>query len=228
MSDVTMDAPTISESVALRLALAAKALPQLQLAILVNTLVNQLGDVLTEKKLRSISPKQLRSWFSEGLGAHIEPPDRVQLAQAHAVLTGENIASMEAPEVPQLPALSGPKVRVAVTSNNKQQVDGHFGSCLRVLVYEVNAESYQLADVRPVTCSASGDARTSFMLELLEDCQILSTLSIGGPAAARVTRASVHPLKQATPVDADFVLSRIRQVMHEGAPAWLKKAVVDN
>ncbi|GGA76618.1 hypothetical protein GCM10011369_18140 [Neiella marina] len=224
----TLSNAAISESVALRLALAAKAVPQLQLATLVTTLVSQLGEVLTEKKLRSISPKQLRTWFSEDLPAQIEPPDRVQLAQVHAVLTGEEVATMEAPKVTATEPLAGPKVKVAVTSNNQQQIDGHFGSCLRVLVYEVNAESWQLFDVRPVTCTASGDARTSFMIELLADCQILSTLSIGGPAAARVTRANVHPLKQTTPADADLMLSRIRQVMHEGPPPWLKKAITDD
>lgn len=215
-----MSAP-ISEPVALRLALAAKALPQWSLEQFVELLVGQLGSPLTEKKLRSLSPKQFRNLFS----GHVDEPDRVQLAQANAILTGDEIAAMEAPELPELPPLAGPKIRVAVTSNNKDNLDGHFGSCLRVLVYEVSAKGHQLVDIRPVTCSDSGDARSVFMVGLILDCEILATMSIGGPAAARVVNNNVHPLKHAGPSHSGDLLERI-SIALAGTPApWLQKVL---
>lgn len=215
-----MSAP-ISEPVALRLALAAKALPQWGLDDFVALLVEQAGSPLTEKKLRGISPKQFRTLFV----GHMDEPDRVQLAQAHAILTGDDIAAMEAPDVPDLPSLVGPKIRVAVTSNNQEQLDGHFGSCLRILVYEVSAEAQQLVEVRPVTCTESGDARTVFMLGLIRDCEILATMSIGGPAAARVVNADVHPLKHAGPSHSGDLLERISIALANKPAPWLQKVL---
>ncbi|TCI02391.1 dinitrogenase iron-molybdenum cofactor [Corallincola luteus] len=213
-----MTAP-VSETAALRIALAAKALPQIPLSQLLSLLVDTLGEPLTEKKLRQLSPKQLREIFS----AQPEQPDRVNLAQAFAIFNSNEVDTMEAPEVlPSVP-LSGKKLRVAMTSNNGERLDGHFGSCLRVLVYEVNAEQHQLVDVRPVTCSESGEKRSEFMLSLISDCHILSTLSIGGPAAAKVTRANVHPIKQAQPGACSDVLERMQQVVGGKPAPWLQR-----
>ena len=215
-----MSAP-ISDPVALRLALAAKALPQWTLEYFVELLVNQLGSPLTEKKLRSLSPKQFRVLCS----GQMEEPDRVQLSQAHAILSGDEITTMEAPNLPDEKVLIGPKIRVAVTSNNKEQLDGHFGSCLRVLVYEVSGSAYQLVDIRPVTCTESGDARTVFMLGLIHDCQILATMSIGGPAAARVVNAEVHPLKHTGPSHSGDLLERISIALANNPAPWLQKVL---
>ena len=211
----------ISESIALRLALAAKALPSWSLTDFVALLVSHFDDGLTEKKLRSVSPKEFRSWF-KGLA---DEPDRVQLAQVLAILTAEEVTPMEAPELLELPPIAGPKIRVAITSNHQQQIDGHFGSCLRVLVYEVNATCHQLVAIRPVTCHKNGDARTEFMLGLLKDCQMLATLSIGGPAAARVVRADVHPLKHAQPSSATDLLARISVALANKPAPWLQRVL---
>lgn len=209
----------VSDAVALRIALAAKALPQTSLSQLLALLVDALGEPLTEKKLRQLSPKQLRELFADAA----EQPDRVHLAQVFAIFNSSEVDTMEAPEVSTAAPLAGPKLRVAVTSNNSEQLDGHFGSCLRVLVYEVSAGQSQLVAVRPVTCAESGEKRTEFMLDQIRDCHILATLSIGGPAAAKVTRAYVHPIKQPEPIACADLLQRMQQVVGGTPPPWLKR-----
>ncbi|GAA5214946.1 NifB/NifX family molybdenum-iron cluster-binding protein [Corallincola platygyrae] len=209
----------ISETAALRVALAAKSLPQLSMKQWLPVLVEKLGEPITDKKLRQLNPKQLRELFAE----FTDGPDRVQLAQVFAIFNSEQVDEMSAPECVASEPLPGPKLIMAVTSNNQEQLDGHFGSCLRVLVYEVNAEGYQLMDVRPVTCDVSGDKRTQYMLDLISDCQILATLSVGGPAAAKITRASIHPIKQAGPVAASELLSKLQNVLAGSPPPWIKR-----
>jgi hypothetical protein len=208
----------INDNLALRLAVASKAISDIELKQFVALLVGQCGEPLSEKKLRSLSPKALREMFQ----ASSVTVERSQVNQLHAILSSEQISPMEAPELPEQTLLNGPKVRLAVSSNNLERIDGHFGSCLRFLVYEVSAQGFQLVDVRPVIENLSGDARTSYLIELIGDCQLLATLSIGGPAAARVSRADILPLKQLTPQASRTILERLQTVM-DSPPRWLAK-----
>lgn len=209
----------IQDTLALRLGMAAKALPQLSLQLFVQNLVKKLGDPLNEKKLRSLNPKQFYQFLTE-LNSDIE---RSQSNQALAILTSESISAMQAPTVSDTTPLKGPVLRVAVTSNNEEMIDGHFGSCLRILIYEANIKHFRLADVREVETQESGMNRTDYLTDLIRDCQILATLSIGGPAAAKVTNADVHPIKQATPAPAEEFMLRVCTMLAGTPPPWIKK-----
>ncbi|TCS39733.1 NifB/NifX family molybdenum-iron cluster-binding protein [Reinekea marinisedimentorum] len=209
----------IQDSLALRLGMAAKAVPQLSLQLFVQNLVKELGEPLNEKKLRSLSPKKFYQ-FMIGLNSDIE---RGQSNQALAILTSESISSMQAPVISETPPLTGPVLKIAVTSNNEEMIDGHFGSCLRILIYEANSERFRLTDVREVETQESGMNRTDYLTDLIRDCQILATLSIGGPAAAKVTNADVHPIKQATPAPSEEFMQRVCTMLAGTPPPWIKK-----
>ncbi|MGL1959295.1 MAG: dinitrogenase iron-molybdenum cofactor biosynthesis protein [Colwellia sp.] len=211
--------PVLDEQLALRLGLAAKAVPTIALKNFIKQLISQLGEPLSEKKLRSLSPKSLY----QSLIQQNRDIDRGQSNQALAILTNKTIASMEAPEVEDKALLTGPKIRVAITSNNDEMIDGHFGSCLRFLIYEVNDKTWQLVEVRPVCCSENGLARTDYLVTLLHDCHVLATLSIGGPAAAKVVRANIHPIKRPLPQPSKEVLSPLQQVISNTPAPWLQK-----
>lgn len=209
----------IQDNLALRLGLAAKAIPQLSLKLFIQNLIEELGDPLSEKKLRSLNPKKFYQFLRE-LDSDIE---RGQSNQALAILTADSVSAMEAPKVTEPEALPGPCLRIAVTSNNDQMIDGHFGSCLRILIYEATASAYRLAEVREVQTQESGMARTDYITDLIRDCQILTTLSIGGPAAAKVTNADVHPVKQTAPVPSSDFMQRICDMLAGSPPPWIKK-----
>ncbi|GGA95619.1 NifB/NifX family molybdenum-iron cluster-binding protein [Agarivorans gilvus] len=208
----------MSDTLALRLAVAAKAVPDIELKQFIQLLITHCGEPLTEKKLRAISPKKLRELFAQ-TALQLE---RSQLNQVHAILGADEISPMEAPSIPAPKQLSGPVVQLAVSSNNLERIDGHFGSCLRFLIYQVSASGYQLVDVRPVVENLTGDARTTYLIDLIGDCQLLATLSIGGPAAARVSRADILPLKQLTPQPSQSILQRLQMVMDQ-PPRWLAR-----
>jgi len=61
------------------------------------------------------------------------------------------------------------------------------------------------------------------MLDRIRDCHMLFTLSIGGPAAARVTRANIHPIKKTAPAEASVVLKELSQVIATNPPPWVKR-----
>ncbi|MEI6894129.1 MAG: NifB/NifX family molybdenum-iron cluster-binding protein [Colwellia sp.] len=214
----------ITEQVALRLGLAAKAVPQIELKAFVNELISKLGQPITEKKLRSLNPKNLYQTLMK-VERDIE---RGQSNQVYAILTSAEISTMKAPDLPSgseanTLGIDGPKLRVAVSSNNNEQLDGHFGSCLRFLIYEVNGTQWQLVEVRPVITDKTGLSRTDYLVSLIKDCHILSTLSIGGPAAAKVVRADLLPIKKDLPSNIEDVLQPLAEVIHNNPPPWMKK-----
>ncbi|WP_413282656.1 dinitrogenase iron-molybdenum cofactor N-terminal domain-containing protein [Vibrio sp. MA40-2] len=209
----------ISNEAALRVALASKLLPSVDVKSLLGLLIQHLGEPLSEQKLTDLSLKTFKVLVTS-LDNSIS---RKQVTGALAVLTSDQANVSDIPKVLDLPPISGPKLRVAVTSNQGELLNGHYGSCLRVLVYEVNQYSHQLVDVRVVNNDLHGEARTDHMLTLLAECQLLFTLSIGGPAAARVTRANIHPVKKPVPTSCSDILSDLNEVIAHNPPPWMKK-----
>jgi len=209
----------ISDEAALRVALASRLLPDIHVSSLLGLLVQHLGEPLSESALEGLSPKAFRIM----IGSLDTKPTHKDVTNALVVLTNSGTPNTEAPIVPSLPPLHAPKINVAITSNQGEMINGHYGSCMRVLIYEVNDCTHQLIDVRYIQSDLKGEERSKYMVKLIGDCQLLFTLSIGGPAAARVTRANIHPIKETTPIVASEVLSELSMVLKNNPPPWLKK-----
>lgn len=113
-------------------------------------------------------------------------------------------------------------LRVAVASNNDGILDGHFGSCDRFLVYQVSADAHHLIETRPTAEADDAPDRNLARAALIADCQVLFVQSIGGPAAAKVVRAGVHPVKIAKGGPASETLARLRESL-KSPPPWLAR-----
>lgn len=213
----------LDPQLALAIAAAARQLPDLTPAQLVEILLRISNGELTATALASLTPKSLR----KAGGDLLNDADGGSLRAALELLQGEALASIDSPEVSSA-ELSGQALWVACTSNSGELIDGHFGSCLRILIYEVGSSGWALRKVLPTLACGHGEARSLALLELIKGCQLLITLSIGGPAAARVTNNNIHPLrvKQAEP--AAISLSRLQQVVGGNPPPWLAKILGRN
>jgi len=119
------------------------------------------------------------------------------------------------------------QLQIAFATTDGVTVDGHFGSCEQFYIYTVDAESYQKLDVR-IADSGRGIEKNAIRAETISDCHLLFCASIGGPAAARVIRADVHPMK-CKPVNDTFPsiteqLEQLQSRMQSKAlPPWLAK-----
>ena len=60
---------------------------------------------------------------------------------------------------------------------------------------------------------------------LIDDCHLLCVLSIGGPAAARVVNAGIHPLKRPQAGDIPVLLRELQQVLGGEPPPWLARII---
>lgn len=212
----------ISNEAALRISMASKSLPEVDTKSFVGLLLQHLGEPLSEQKLLSISPKSFRLLIT----SIDEKINRQSITQALAILTSRELTLQPLPEVNVDSVLPGPKLRIAITSNQGELLDGHFGSCLRVLIYEVNAIDSQLVDIRDLDSQVKGEKRTDTLIRTIQDCHMVFTLSIGGPAAAKVTRANIHPVKKAGAMESISVLNDLSDVIAGTTPPWIEKLLI--
>ena len=60
----------------------------------------------------------------------------------------------------------------------------------------------------------------------LEGCALLFVKAIGGPAAAKVVRANVHPIKLPQEEAIADVIERVQGMMNGNPPPWLRKIML--
>lgn len=214
---------TITKGAALRIALAAKAMEGVDPRAFTLGLAEKLGLPIDEGKLATVTVADLKILLS---GEETVDPDvdMASIKLAVRYLWGENgddDADLPKPEIYAEGDLPG-SLRVAVASNSGENLDGHFGSAPRFLVYQVGKNTVKLIDVRPTLIADEADDKNVARSELINDCQIIYVQSIGGPAAAKVVRAGVHPVKIPTPAPARDALAKLQDVL-DAPPPWLAK-----
>ena len=217
-----MTAAPISNEIALRIGLAARELPETNAARLLRVLADLVGLPPTAKKLDGLTVKDLKA-AADGEFADI---DTTALKAALACLKGEYETESE-PLPPVQSYRDGDlphSIRVACASNKGGLLDGHFGSCRRFLIYQV-AQENRLIDIRPINDAEAEDDKNEYRPSLIGDCQLLFVASIGGPAAAKVVKAGVHPIKQPEVSEASEAMQRLQNVVGEGASPWLAKVM---
>ena len=218
---------SITREAALRLGLAAKTLGGVSVAGFAQAVGERLGLPLTETRLSSITVTDLREILA---GNHAEEDCKVgvdpdTLKQVARMLWGEEMAYSELPMLDAYQDGEMPgSIRVACASNNGEVLDGHFGSCERFLVYQLTPDALRLIAVRPTLEADHEEDRNAARAALIADCDVVFIQSIGGPAAAKVVRAAVHPVKVPRPESARAVLARL-QISLRQPPPWLAKVM---
>ena len=213
---------TITKGAALRIALAGKTLAEVDTRALTLRLAEKLGLPVTEEKLAGVTVADLKALLTGE--ETVEPDaDMASIKLAVRYLWGENgdDANVPKPE-PYAEGEIPDSLRVAVASNTAANLDGHFGSAPRFLVYQVGKTAIKLVDVRPTLIADEAEDKNVARSELINDCQLVYVQSIGGPAAAKVVRAGVHPVKIPTAGPATDTLAKLQAVL-DAPPPWLAK-----
>lgn len=218
---------SMTREAALRIALAVRELPGVTAAGLVTALAERLGLPLTETKLGTVTVTDLREILA---GDHADENcvvgvDHEVLKAAVRYLWGEGVEHSELPSVQAYAEGDMPgSIRVACASNNGEMLDGHFGSCERFLIYQVSTAEVRLVGVRPTLEADHAEDKNKARAEVIKDCQVAYFQSIGGPAAAKVVRAGVHPVKVPKPAEAREVLVQLQKTL-SSPPPWLAKVM---
>lgn len=221
--------PPITREAALRVALAARAMPAVTLARLLDLLQRRLGDDIDEEKLRQVTVTMLKTGFAsvdgeedgEDIGIGLEA-----MKLAVRILWGEtqgddSLPTIQAYEPGEMPG----SVRVALASDKGDLLSGHFGSCLRFLVYQVSPDEVRLVDIRDTMDAEFAEDKNLWRARLIGDCQVCYVVSIGGPAAAKVIRADIYPIKVPEGGPALDVIKPFQIAMRDAPPPWLAKVL---
>lgn len=212
----------ITREVALRIGLAAHALPGIEPRALAAALADKLGLPLAESALAKLTVADLKAMIQ---GDDVVEPDysTEQIKEAVRLLWGEGVEDetklpLEAFTEGDMPG----SIRVAVASNTEENLDGHFGSCERFLVYQVSPTETRLIAVRSTAEADTAEDRNVARSNLINDCQVVYVQSIGGPAAAKVVRVGVHPVKIPKAAPARETLTQLQTTLL-APPPWLAK-----
>lgn len=218
-----MSASPITDEIALRIGLAARELPDTDPARLLRVLEDAVGLPPVAKKLSALTVKEFKA-AADGEFADV---DASAIKSALDYLKGKQ--GLSADPLPALEAYADGdmpnSIRVACASNKGEMLDGHFGSCRRFLIYQVSEMDNRLVEIRNVKEGAEVDDKNSYRASLIGDCQILFVGSIGGPAAAKVVRAGVHPIKKPQAGPARKEIESLQRVINRDAPPWLAKVM---
>ena len=230
---MSSQAPAMTREAALRLGLAARALPGLKVPDLVRGIADRVGLPLTEDKLAAITVSDLRAVLAGEEASELNcevgyPQESLKLAVRF--LWGEGVEGSELPslDADATEALPG-SIRVACASHSGEWIDGHFGSCDRFLIFLVSPTVIRLVALRPALEADHAEDRNQARAALIGDCQVVFVQSIGGPAAAKVIRAGVHPVKLGGQDGAALPARPAREVLAElqvalgNPPPWLAR-----
>jgi nitrogen fixation protein NifX len=217
-----MPQAALSDAIALRIALAARTLPDTDVGRLLRVLADAVGLPPSADKLAALKVKDLQT----ALDGELAGLDGAALKAAVAILRGEGELQADPPP-PLEPYADGDmpgSIRVACASNQGELLDGHYGSARRFLIYQVSAAELRLVDVRPVDDTGAED-KNAYRATLIGDCQVLYVASIGGPAAAKVVKADIHPIKVPEGGPARERVQSLCRVLADKAPPWLAKVM---
>jgi nitrogen fixation protein NifX len=218
----------LSRELALRIALATRVLPGVDVPKLLSIMHDKVGSPLDDDKLKAITVTNLKTGIGsldgeedgEDIGIGLE---NIKLAVRY--LWGEEEEDEGLPEIQTYKDGDIPEsIRVAVASNSAALLNGHFGSCIRFLVYQLSRTECRLIDIRSTVEADSAEDRNLFRASMIQDCHVLFIQSIGGPAAAKVIRADIYPIKVPEVIDAVKKLTEFQQVF-DAAPPWMAKAL---
>lgn len=219
-----MPTDTLSDDIALRIALAARTLPDTDPARLLRVLKEVAGLPPSAERLAELKVKDLKQ-AADGEFADLEPS---LLKAALAILRGDNEIALTRPPPATEPYVEGEmpnSIRVACASDRGEELDGHFGAARRFLVYQVSALEHRLIDVRSIDETKPSDDKNADRAALIADCQVVYVASIGSPAAAKVVKKNIHPIKDDRGGSARDRMLALQRILSVKAPPWLAKAM---
>ncbi len=127
-------------------------------------------------------------------------------------------------------------MRVAFATHDLHRVDAHFASARTFMLFDVSVDQHALLEAVQFDAASNedgvhqedGEDRLAAKLDVLDGVALLFVRAIGGPAAARVVKRMVHPIKLADDEPIPQVIARIQTMMRGTPPPWLRKIMQQN
>jgi nitrogen fixation protein NifX len=116
-------------------------------------------------------------------------------------------------------------MKVAFTSKTGEMIDQHFGQADSFRIWEIGPDQASFLETLTVGSHGSDEEdKISARAELLQECAIVYTMQIGGPAAAKLVAKRIHPMKTNSEVAVAEIVGKLQEVLRGNPPPWLRKA----
>lgn len=131
-------------------------------------------------------------------------------------------------------------MKVAFATTSGTRIDEHFGRAGRFTVYDITPERAKQIELRQVS---EGDLDTDVVstrglgsvhddavdakIGKLADVKIVYFTEIGGPAAAKLIRRGIMPMKGEPGTLIEGEVSRLMDTMRERPAPWMKRALAE-
>ncbi len=83
----------------------------------------------------------------------------------------------------------------------------------------------KLIDVRSALEADLQEDKNAYRVSLIKDCNAIFVVSVGGPAAAKVIKGGVYPMKKDEGGQAREILADLQGVIRTSPPPWMAKAL---
>src|SRR5512147_567610 len=128
-------------------------------------------------------------------------------------------------------------MKVAFATIDGKHVDEHFGRAGMFAVYEITDRGSFFVEMRKF---AEGEDKAvvdtkdmgplhfdavQSKVDRLADCKLVYLTEIGGPAAARLVKKGIMPMKVKEVVSIDSSLEQLGETIRKSPPPWLRKAM---
>ncbi|WP_446809894.1 nitrogen fixation protein NifX [Methylomonas sp. 2BW1-5-20] len=216
-----MSQSTLTRELALRIGLAARALPDTPPKLFISVLRACTGPVLNDSSLAELGKAQ----FQQALNNFGIVADADSILESLRILQNDETKA-QAADGARLTEPSS-SIRIAIGSDDPQTISGHFGSCRQFLIYQIAAADARLIDVRSIDLDAQRkhDDKNVYRAELIADCRVLYIASIGGPAAAKIIKYGIHPVKADQGEAITQIVKQLQIVLAHAPPPWLAKSM---
>ncbi|WP_176085673.1 nitrogen fixation protein NifX [Martelella sp. HB161492] len=126
-------------------------------------------------------------------------------------------------------------LRIAIATQDMKNLNAHFGSARFFALYDVTPEEARFVealafdDVSAETGEhkTDGDDRITPKVDALKSAHLLFCLAIGGPSAAKVVAAKIHPIKVPGESPISEVIARTQTMLKNAPPPWLRKVLAE-
>jgi len=216
-----MSQATLTRELALRIGLAARALPDTPPKLFISVLRACTDQPLSDSSLTTLGEAQFQQALNNfGIVADID-----SIRASLRILQDANDSQTTADK--QTAAARSSAINVAIGSDDPQQISGHFGSCRQFLIYQVAADHARLIDVRSIDADLQRKHpdKNVYRAQLIADCQVLYIASIGGPAAAKIIKYGIHPIKADQGEAITQIIHQLQTVLAHAPPPWLAKSM---
>ncbi|KAA8995646.1 nitrogen fixation protein NifY [Affinibrenneria salicis] len=189
--------------------------------------------------LPELSPAQLLNWLSQGDDAgldlaHVQSLTLARLeprfpgdASAMTVGRWQQVMACLNGELPDhltvAPVMPPHQLLAAFASQDGLAVNGHFGQCRLFFIYAFDAAGSWLYALRRYPAAYRAQEGNEARARLLNDCHLLFCETIGGPAAARIIRHNIHPVKVTPGVTIASQREALQKLLAGRLPPWLAK-----